>query len=239
MKCFSMPSGLKEGSTVTVAEWDVCPPLCWGGKYPPKHGPKSNGSWTCCQRGPGRSGWPNKITIHNLILQHTTAISFMINCGGYLSSQILDPKTSAPRSKSWPKRESELHNWGVSHIYPAASLANDLHGVWIASADATSDMSQNADFRNNPKLSQNKGPQLPHFCISFQSWKQCPSKPQNPDLWMTGVEICARSFPLGRGELFFAGRWLVNSKHAPSRMYFLALGNLCCPVAMMDRLKRL
>lgn len=52
--------------------------------------------------------------------------SIMIS-GGYLSTQILDsPKTSAPRSKSWPKRESELHNWGVSHIYPAATKVTRL-----------------------------------------------------------------------------------------------------------------
>ncbi len=50
---------------------------------------------------------------------------------------------------------------------------------------------------------------LPHFCILYQHWKLKKMMPQQTekkplDLWTTGVEICARSFPLEPVAVFGA-----------------------------------
>ena len=173
MKWFSMPSGLKEGSTVTVAEWDVCTPLCWGGKYPQSI-PQIEWKWNMLHGGPGRSGWPNKITIHNLILQHTTANQ------SWSVEAIFPPKF-------WTVQK-HLHQ-GASHDPSVrVSCIIGVSATYILQRRKWHDCSFTCKWsawslncfswcyiwhvpkcpleKQPPRLSQNKGTQLPHFCIS-------------------------------------------------------------------------
>ena len=92
----------------------------------PKASPKSNGSWTCCMVGRGEVDGQTKSQFTTLFygiqlqINHDQwRLSFHPNLGQ-------SKNICGPRSKSWPKRESELHNWGVSHIYPAATKVTRL-----------------------------------------------------------------------------------------------------------------
>ena len=126
VRCFHLPQALpiqffpnmvvikscSKKNTVRLEERDVCTPVCWGGKYP-----------SSIPR------WAGKKWIPKSQFNQFTTLFYSIQLQIHhdrTSKAIFPPKsllqkTSAPRSKSWPKRESELHNWGVSHIYPEAA----------------------------------------------------------------------------------------------------------------------